>query len=194
MNITKWNLYILGSLQAIIVLPKCRIVYLKHAQLKVSLLLTLESNLKCKDQVWCTPIIPTFRRMRQDSEFHASLGYTVSSRPTKATKGSYYHKLINTTPPHTPHMCALSFSLSVCLSLSWPLLCRQVFTPVKTTILIWFVVYIHSADFPPCLPFSIDLASVCSVVSQCHLLLPLGFYFLLASCVTGSQWVTVHSN
>lgn len=54
--------------------------------------------------------------MRQDSEYHASLGYTVSSRPTKATKGSYYHKLINTTPTHTTHVRSLI--LSFCLSLS----------------------------------------------------------------------------
>lgn len=35
-----------------------------------------EPNLKYKDQVWCTPKLPTLRRMEQDSEFQASLGAT----------------------------------------------------------------------------------------------------------------------
>lgn len=35
-----------------------------------------EPNLKYKDQVWCTPILPTLREMEQDSEFQPSLGAT----------------------------------------------------------------------------------------------------------------------
>lgn len=34
-----------------------------------------EPNLN-KDQVWCTPILPTLREMEQDSEFQPSLGAT----------------------------------------------------------------------------------------------------------------------
>lgn len=67
------------------------LVHLKNTQRNLFTTNNFESNLKYKDQVWYIPIIPTFRRMRQDSEFHASLGYTVSSRPVKANTHS---------PPH----------------------------------------------------------------------------------------------
>lgn len=68
-----------------------------------------ESNLKHKDQVWCTPILPTFRRVRQGSEFQAS--YIVSLRPVKVTKGRSCYKPINNNNNNLSLSLSLPFLL-----------------------------------------------------------------------------------